>query len=40
VSEADFAELSRRADADFVAFADRAAEAAWTERVLGFGDAR
>ncbi|HEY6911963.1 MAG TPA: radical SAM protein [Myxococcales bacterium] len=40
VSEADFAELSRRADADCVAFADLALEAAWTERVLGFGDAR
>jgi len=40
VSEREFAELSRRADADFVAFADRAQEAAWTERVLGFGDAR
>ncbi|MGE5049729.1 MAG: B12-binding domain-containing radical SAM protein, partial [Deltaproteobacteria bacterium] len=40
VSEADFAELSRRADADCVAFAERALEAAWTERVLGFGDAR
>ncbi|HEY5675882.1 MAG TPA: radical SAM protein [Myxococcales bacterium] len=40
VSEADFAALSRRADADCVAFADLALEAAWTERVLGFGDAR
>jgi hypothetical protein len=40
VGDPDFAELSRRADADCVAFADRAREAAWTERVLGFGDAR
>ncbi len=40
VTEAELAELSRRADADCVAFADGAREAAWTERVLGFGDAR
>jgi hypothetical protein len=35
-----FAELARRADADFVAFADPDLELAWTQRVLGFGDAR
>ncbi|HET9753161.1 MAG TPA: radical SAM protein, partial [Myxococcales bacterium] len=40
VSDAEFTELSRRAEADFVSFADRAREAAWTARVLGFGDAR
>ena len=40
VSEAQFAELSRRADADCVAFADAALEAAWQSRVLGFADAR
>ena len=34
------AELEQRADADCVAFADRALEAAWQQRVLGFGDAR
>ena len=32
--------LGRSADADLVAFADRAWEAWWQERVLGFGDAR
>jgi hypothetical protein len=36
----DFAALARRADADFVAFADPALELAWTQRILGFGDAR
>jgi hypothetical protein len=40
VSEAAFAELARRADADCVAFADPDLELAWTQRVLGFGDAR
>jgi radical SAM superfamily enzyme YgiQ (UPF0313 family) len=35
-----FEELARRADGDFVAFADPALELAWTQRVLGFGDAR
>ncbi len=35
-----FAALARRADADFVAFADPALELSWTQRVLGFGDAR
>jgi Radical SAM superfamily/B12 binding domain len=35
-----FATLARRADADFVAFADPSLELAWTQRVLGFGDAR
>jgi hypothetical protein len=35
-----FAGLARRADGDFVAFADPALELAWTQRVLGFGDAR
>jgi hypothetical protein len=34
------AELARRADGDWVAFADRALEAAWQQRILGFGDAR
>ena len=33
-------ELARRADADWVTFADRTLEAAWQQRVLGFGDAR
>ena len=33
-------ELARRADVDCVAFAERALEAAWQQRVLGFGDAR
>ena len=36
----DLAELARRADGDCVAFADRTLEAAWQQRVLGFGDAR
>ncbi len=36
----DFDALARRADADCVAFADRTLEAAWQQRVLGFGDAR
>ena len=40
VSDAAFAELARRADGDFVAFADPSLELAWTQRVLGFGDAR
>ncbi len=32
--------LARRADGDFVVFADSDLELAWTRRVLGFGDAR
>jgi hypothetical protein len=40
VTPAQFEELSRRAGADFVAFADPALERSWQERVLGFGDAR
>jgi radical SAM superfamily enzyme YgiQ (UPF0313 family) len=40
VNRDEFAALARRADADFVAFADPALELAWTQRVLGFGDAR
>ena len=40
VSDAALAELARRADGDFVAFADPSLELAWTQRVLGFGDAR
>jgi hypothetical protein len=39
-SRDELSELARRADGDFVAFADRALEAAWQQRVLGFGDAR
>jgi radical SAM family protein len=34
------AQLSRRADGDWVAFAALPLEKAWQERVLGFGDAR
>jgi radical SAM family protein/B12 binding protein len=37
VSADALAELARRADGDFVAFADPALELAWTQRVLGFG---
>ncbi|MCA1826567.1 MAG: radical SAM protein [Myxococcales bacterium] len=33
-------DLAARAGADFVAFADRALEASWQQRILGFGDAR
>ena len=40
VSDDALAELARRADGDFVAFADPSLELAWTQRVLGFGDAR
>jgi len=40
VEDAGFAELARRADADFIAFADPGLELRWTQRVLGFGDAR
>jgi Radical SAM superfamily/B12 binding domain len=40
VSDDALAELVRRADGDFVAFADPALELAWTQRVLGFGDVR
>jgi len=40
VTPAQLEGLSRRADADFVAFADGATEQGWQERVLGFGDAR
>lgn len=40
VAPGQFDELSRRAGADFVAFADPALEQRWQERVLGFGDAR
>ena len=32
--------LARRADGEFVAFADPDLELSWTRRVLGFGDAR
>jgi len=40
VSGPELDDLSRGADADFVCFEDPALEAAWTRRVLGFGDAR
>jgi hypothetical protein len=40
VSADALAELARRADGYFVAFADPSLELAWTQRVLGFGDAR
>ena len=40
VSEGELVELGRSADGDFVVFADRALEARWQQRVLGFGDAR
>jgi tRNA A37 methylthiotransferase MiaB len=40
VAPEQLAELGRRADGDCIAFADRALEAAWQQRVLGFGDAR
>jgi radical SAM superfamily enzyme YgiQ (UPF0313 family) len=40
ITPAQCEELARRADADFVAFADPAGEQSWQERVLGFGDAR
>ncbi|HYY51853.1 MAG TPA: hypothetical protein VE755_03220, partial [Myxococcales bacterium] len=40
VSDDAFADLARRADGDCVAFADPSLELAWTQRVLGFGDAR
>ncbi len=40
VSEAQFHDLSRAADADAVCFSDPDLELRWTRRILGFSDAR
>jgi radical SAM superfamily enzyme YgiQ (UPF0313 family) len=40
VASAEFDELARRADGDFICFSDPALELRWTQRVLAFGDAR
>ena len=36
---AEFSQLEAQADAECVVFADRALEATWQRRVLGYGDA-